>query len=276
MNKKEIGVFIAVSVLCGWVGVLVNVLLKQPMNDSSLGLLLWLVLPLFCVVILRTIKKDWKNSGLGLKLRGNIKWYLIAILSNIVVAVFCFGIGLLTKTYTYNMPETDVLIPIIISAILSQLLKNVFEEFAWRGYLTQKLEAGNVNDFIIYLIVGVVWALWHLAYYTVFLDIDESVLTGGSVTSHIISSFIILLIWSVMYVEMYRLTHSIWPCILMHSISNVIQFTFIYADDGIKYSSKLVDTILNPVSGVVSAILFLGFGLWLRSCRKKKASAIEQ
>ena len=51
---------------------------------------------------------------------------------------------------------------------IGNFIKNIFEEFSWRGYLTPKLIELKLNDWFIYIISGLVWALWHAAYYLVF------------------------------------------------------------------------------------------------------------
>ena len=50
------------------------------------------------------------------------------------------------------------------------VLKNVAEEGAWRGYLTPALIGRQLPDPWVWLIVGMIWSLWHLPYYFWFLD----------------------------------------------------------------------------------------------------------
>ena len=54
--------------------------------------------------------------------------------------------------------------------LVGSLMKNIFEEFAWRGYLTPRLDAAKVHPLLNHLIVGILWWSWHLPYYYYFLD----------------------------------------------------------------------------------------------------------
>ena len=271
-DKFSIWIFIIVTLLCGWFGIFIDTILTEQPEGQSLGMLIWLVFPMLTVVILRTKNKDWKDNGFSFHFRGNIKWYITAIFVNILVAGLCVILGLITQTITYHVPKLNILAEIIIVAILTQLLKNIFEEFAWRGFLTHKLEQNKFYDIIIYFIVGIIWFLWHLPYYLFFLD--ESLLGKDSRIDLIWSSFFILLLWSIMYVELYRIIHSIWPCVIMHAISNVIQYVFVYSDDGILFSSKTLELLLNPVNGILAMILFVASGFLMRVYRIKHSTVI--
>lgn len=47
-------------------------------------------------------------------------------------------------------------------------LKNIGEEFGWRGYLVPRLAGTGINRWKLHLIVGAVWAGWHLPYLSTF------------------------------------------------------------------------------------------------------------
>ena len=64
--------------------------------------------------------------------------------------------------------EMSSLFSLILMSTIGNFIKNIFEEFSWRGYLTPKLIELKLNDWFIYIISGLVWALWHAAYYLVF------------------------------------------------------------------------------------------------------------
>ncbi|MDD4171804.1 MAG: CPBP family glutamic-type intramembrane protease [Syntrophomonas sp.] len=55
--------------------------------------------------------------------------------------------------------------------MLINFIIDIFEETAWRGYLTSQLLKFNLNDRKLYLIVGCVWVIWHIPYYMVFLPL---------------------------------------------------------------------------------------------------------
>ena len=56
------------------------------------------------------------------------------------------------------------------ASAVATVLKNVAEEGAWRGYLTPALIGRRLPDPWIWLVVGMIWGLWHIPYYLWFLD----------------------------------------------------------------------------------------------------------
>ena len=51
-----------------------------------------------------------------------------------------------------------------LAAAVPSFIKNIFEEFTWRGYLTPQMDKMGMSRFKNHLIVGVIWALWHLPF----------------------------------------------------------------------------------------------------------------
>ncbi|HDR3964569.1 TPA: CPBP family intramembrane metalloprotease, partial [Bacillus anthracis] len=85
----------------------------------------------------------------------------------------------------------------------------------------------------------------------------------------LLSGCILMVSWSIMYVEIYRLTKSVWPCVIMHAIEDAVP-TVLVTITGIITLTNSSDFWLNPISGVVATIIFLGIGIVLRSIRIKK------
>ncbi len=90
----------------------------------------------------------------------------------------------------------------------------------------------------------------------------------------LLSGCILMVSWSIMYVEIYRLTKSVWPCVIMHAIEDAVP-TVLVTITGIIALTNSSDLWLNPISGVVATIIFLGIGIVLRSIRIKKRTTIK-
>ena len=75
-----------------------------------------------------------------------------------------------TYFWVANITSFEIysLLSLIFMSTIGNFIKNIFEEFSWRGYLTPKLIELKLNDWFIYIISGLVWSLWHAAYYLVF------------------------------------------------------------------------------------------------------------
>lgn len=93
--------------------------------------------------------------------------------------------------------------------------------FAWRGYLTPRLDSLRIGDGLLYLIVGLVWGLWHLPYY-LFL-FDERLMPNALDVPKIVFALLAVIVltgWSVVLVELFRLSGSVWPPLLLHTVHN--------------------------------------------------------
>lgn len=101
MNRKtirNIGIFIFVVIISGWLGVLADSILNEQHDGDSLGMGIWLALPLltaFAIILLS--KVSWEDLGFQPNLEGNIKWYLASVLIFPVVTAIVLIIGAVTK-----------------------------------------------------------------------------------------------------------------------------------------------------------------------------------
>ncbi|KMY55867.1 CAAX protease [Bacillus sp. FJAT-27231] len=260
-------VFIILVLASGWLGILLDSVLTEQPEGNSLGMGLWLVLPFLTAIFLRTISRDWKDIGVNPNLKGNMKWYLVSFAIYPLVTLLTVGLAALFGVTDLSNVDMRPFFSLVVVSVTGNFIKNIFEEFSWRGYLTPKLIELKVNDWLIYLVSGLVWALWHAAYYMVFLP--DSYFESVSRVDMLLSGCVLMLCWTVMYVEIYRLTKSVWPCVLMHAIEDAFP-TVLVTISGVITFTKSGDFWLNPISGVAATILFLGIGLLLRSIRIEK------
>lgn len=270
--KFSLLLFIVVVLASGWIGVLVDSKLPEQPAEESLGMGLWLILPIIAMLILRLVNRDWKDIGVLPNFKGNMKWYGAAIAIYPVMTVIIVGLTLLFNSASISDVELNSVLSLIGVSIAGNFIKNIFEEFAWRGYLTPKLIELKLNDWMLYLVSGLVWALWHAAYYMVFLP--DSYFETTSRMGFLLIGCVLMIAWSIMYVEMYRLTKSVWPCVLMHTLEDGVP-TLLLSVAGVITLTKTGELWLSPTTGIITTIFFIGFGLWLRSIRIKKERNIN-
>ncbi|MBU5354699.1 type II CAAX prenyl endopeptidase Rce1 family protein [Paenibacillus silvae] len=270
--KLSLLVFMVVVLASGWIGVWVDTMMPEQPAENSLGMGLWLILPLLMMLILRIVNRDWKDIGVRFKLKGNLKWYGAALVIYPVVMVIVVGLAFLFNSARAADVELNTLLPLIGGSIAGSFIKNIFEEFAWRGYLTPKLIELKLNDWALYFVSGLIWALWHAAYYMVFLP--ETYFENTTRLSFLIIGCVLMIAWSIMYVEIYRLTQSVWPCVMMHAVEDGVP-TLLVSVAGIITLTQVGEFWLSPTTGIVTTVLFVGFGLLLRSIRKKKEQKIN-
>jgi len=270
MNKKAIrnmGVFVFVVIISGWIGVFVDsVLTGQPQGDS-LGMGIWLVLPLLTAfVIILFSKVSWKDLGFKPNFKGNIKWYLASVLIFPVVTAIVLIIGAITNWIDLSALNFRPFILGFCSTLLINFIIDIFEETAWRGYLTSQLVKLNLNDWKLYLIVGCVWAAWHIPYYLVFLpEADIQAVMPVSRAVYVFVSFITFLCWTVMFTELFRVTKSVWPCVILHMVEDsLINLLVISGYISIAAGKEI---LVSPINGIITSILYVAVGLGIRAYR---------
>jgi membrane protease YdiL (CAAX protease family) len=158
---------------------------------------------------------------------------------------------------------------------LRDIIKNIFEEVAWRGYLAPKVYSLGLNDFLGHFIVGLVWGAWHIPYYLYFLDRADlqEFTTVNNMALYIPLAILVGIAWAFVYGELYLLTKSIWPAVLMHTVEDALLFTLVL-DRHIQIMPGM-DWLISPMNGLISVVLFLAIGVGLRRYRTKKRLFVD-
>ena len=267
---RNVILFSFVAVVCGWMGVGVDKLLGQPSNLESLGALIFISSPILCMVLLRLFGGDgWKDLPLKPNFRRNARWYLFAIVVYPVVIGITLFVGKLFGWVDVSKFSIAAYFPVFIAAFLPQCLKNIFEESVWRGYLTVKVEQLTQNEWLVYLVVALVWQVWHLPYYLILLDDAylASFFPFGNVL-FVVTSFAVIGVWTIMYTEIFFLSRSLLLVVLMHAMEDSLNPLI---SDGFAVVSPDKALLVSPSFGLIPLLLYLVIGLWLRRIRKSSA-----
>lgn len=273
MSKKKntisLVIFIFVTLFCGVAGYGVDQILVDQPEGNSLGMGLWLVLPFLTGLIIRIVNKDWKDFGIKLHIKGNLKWYLVAFLVFPVVTLITILLAKISGGLIVNDVQVSSLPMLILTTFLANCIKNIFEEFAWRGNLVPLLEKTGINDWLLYLFSGMIWGMWHITYYMFFLP--DEYFTDTSRPMMVISGIVIMILWAPLFTEIKRLTNSVWPCVFLHSLEDAIP-TMLFVTANVFGLKSGYGLLLDPVSGIISIALLVAFGVVLRRVRIKKES----
>lgn len=125
--------------------------------------------PALANVITRKLTHEgWTDSMLHLKLKGNIKYYLIAVfaaaamgIAEGVFATIIYGNADFSDIGR-NMNGMQTIGNVLLTISVAPLMAfNTFgEEFGWRGYMNQKMEPllGTTGTVVV---GGIIWGLWH-------------------------------------------------------------------------------------------------------------------
>ncbi len=275
--NKTIRNIIIVSIFAvggGWLGVLVNNLTGQPQSLESLGALVWLVSPALVGILLRAFGGDgWKDVGFGLKLRAGWRWYLLSIFVYPLIMLLTFGVAAAfgaISTPGFAQKGITAFIAAAFMGVAGSMVKNIFEEFAWRGYLTPRLDVASVHPLLNHFWVGVIWWAWHLPYYYFLLDRAqlEPFLTAD-LNTFIITAFFVMFPTAILFGELRLLSKSVWPAFIFHCVINGFSLPLLL--DGFIELNGLPGTILSPTNeGILVSILFGLVGLFLYRYRMSR------
>jgi membrane protease YdiL (CAAX protease family) len=279
MNKTVRNIIIVslFSVGGGWLGIWLNQITGNTNPPlQSLGALVWLTTPALSGFLLRAFGGDgWKDAGFGLHLRSGWKWYLVAILVYPLAALVIFGMAALlgaVNTDGFATQGFDAYLSAAGLVLIGSLMKNIFEEFVWRGYLTPRLEAAGVHPLLNHLIVGILWWAWHLPYYYYFLDrtvLENSI--GTSIPVFLVLGLFSVIVTSILFGELRLISSSVWPVFVLHEVVNGFSLPLIF--NGFIKLNGTAGVIFSPTNeGIVTSIL-LGFAGWkLYQYRTKKSN----
>ncbi len=271
-NKKtfrNVAIFSFIAVICGWIGVGVDKLLGEPSNLESLGALIFIATPLLCTILLRLFGGDgWKDLPLKLKFKQNTFWYMFAFAIYPVVIGVTLFFGNLMGWVDASKFSIVAYLPIFAAAFWPEFIKNIFEESVWRGYLTVKMEQLTKNEWLIYLVVALVWQIWHLPYYLILLD--DAYLAKffpyGEVL-FVITGFFVIGVWTIMYTEIFFLSRSLWLVVLMHTMEDSLNPLI---SEGFVNIPSEYNWLISPSLWIIPLTIYLCVGLYLRKIRKKR------
>jgi len=231
---------------------------------SGLGQLLWLVAPLAVMLLLRIFGGDgWGDFGLRPNFKGNGFWWLVSILVFPVVITISVLIGALLGGLELDVNMSSVFVAALLTGLISAMIKNIFEEFAWRGYLAPKVYSLNMNIWISHAIVGLVWGAWHLPFVFVFWPYLTQDMLWYFVPLLLVGTFS----QSVVYGEIRLATDSVLPAWVMHTIGNAFGNALLLS--GFIQLTAGWESLVSPgTEGVVSIVLMFAIGYWLHQRRK--------
>lgn len=269
MSKRDtitLMVFVIVTITAGGFGFVLDQILTEQPEGNSLGMGLWLVLPFLTGVVLRLVNRDMKQIGVCPNFKNHGIWYAVSVFTFPCTTLLCVLIAKAVGGLTVGQVAPGALFILILTTFLANCVKNIFEEFAWRGCLVPYLEKTGMNDWVLYLTSGLIWGVWHITYYLFFLPDDY--FTQVSRPWMVIAGIILMILWSPLFVELRRLTNSVWPCVILHSMEDAVP-TMLFVTANVFQIEDELSVILDPVSGIVPTVLMLFIGLSLRKYRKK-------
>lgn len=266
---RNVAVFAVLAVSAGWIGHWLDLVTGGTVSEGP-GQLLWIVLPVVTGLLLRRAGGDgWRDSGFRLFFAVKVKWYLFALLCYPVFTLITVFAGMVTGLMQVVVANPFSLVRLVAIALFPAFIKNLFEEFAWRGYLTPRLAAAGVPDEANHVLTGLVWAAWHVPYYLFFLDRA----TFALIAEHGQPLFFVMMVAGVVslafvYGELRLLTGSVWPLVVLHTVGNALTGTLLL--NGVLRMEPMADLWVSPMPGsvlgmVINLMIWLGLSHYRRT-----------
>ncbi|MEU4422464.1 CPBP family intramembrane glutamic endopeptidase [Actinoplanes sp. NPDC024001] len=242
-------------------------------SDGTLGQLLFILGPAVAGLLLYFLSRDGAGPlGLTLRFAHRTRWFGFAALFYPLAAAVLLGLGLVAGAATLS-GDAAAFLTAFLTVFAVQLIKNPIEEFTFRGYGTRTAMALGLRGAATpHLLVGAVWAAWHLPLYLVWTsEADMRLVTSLSMPLFLVLLFAGLMAAALLYGEMRVRTGSIWPGVLMHSMSNAI-VTPLLVEGYVSFPGH-GDVLFSPVaSSVLMTVLTAATGLFLISRRPRRAA----
>lgn len=272
--RRDLCIFAAAALSAGWIGVGVNRLLGQPDGDQSPGTLVWLVTPVATSLVLRRIRhgRFFPRRRRGVTTRERTIAWGTALTAYPVVTLGTLALGRALGLVDTSQMNVSGMGTTMAAALVPAFVKNIAEEAAWRGYLTEELLSDGTKRLPLNLGVGLIWGSWHLPYYLFFLpeeqmrqvlDVDRPVFAAVACG--------VMIGWTVLFTEVYALTRSIWPSTVMHALEDSVVNPPVI-DGGARFTGA-GQWLVSPVVGAITTAAYGGVGALVRRLGRRSVTS---
>ncbi|MFC3818817.1 CPBP family intramembrane glutamic endopeptidase [Planomonospora venezuelensis] len=284
--RINFAVFSAVAVGGGWLFAAMDRATGEAVGTGSVtstsggtnGQGLWIAVPALTALALHFLSRDGAGPlGLTPRFAGRVRWFGFAAGFSLVTTAVAVAAPAATGVATFSAAPSAGApsLPVAFATTLGFLVvKNLLEEFIFRGYGTRTAMALGLRGVAPHLLVGLVWGLWHLPLYTVWMS-QEDFRRSTSLPWALYLPFFFagIMALSVLYGEMRVRTGSIWPGVVLHTVSNAL-VTPLLLNGHVSYEGHGDALFGLAPNSVVSVLLFGGAGLLLLHRRNRDAGAL--
>lgn len=291
MRKKTVTAYVAIACAIAWALWLgSSAAFGAGSRQYILSLSLGMYAPgIAAVIVSRGISENKTGIGWRPAVKGNVRWYLAALLVPAVLTVLGGGVFLVFFPHCFD-PELSLLAAAIDGSGLTPwqylgmalvqcvtagpFINAVFavgEEAGWRGYLYPRLSArfGRRRG---YILGGVIWGLWHAP--IIALGHNYGVEYWGYPVTGILAMCVFCIAAGTALAFLYEKSGSVWPCAIAHGAVNAVAALPGYVMlPGTKYS-PLFGPALTGLAAALPLIVLAGV-LLLRREKPEGAEAKE-
>lgn len=230
------------------------------------GFIIWGTAPILIAIVMRIVTRDWSDAGLRPAFRKNTVWYIFSILAYPFIMLLTLLIGSMISISSVSEFSIMSYLKIALTAFPIFFIFAFFEEFGWRGYLVPKLASIGINDYLMHVIVAIVWATWHLP----FIRELTWLYTSEDLLTFIPRLYLGAFAFSILYDEIRIITGTLWPAVLLHGISN--SFGHPLASEYVSIASGKEYFGSIGFDGLLMIAFFGILGISLNRWRKRKTT----
>lgn len=152
--------------------------------------------------------------------RVGLQWWAIALFFVAVpsvVSLYLFGLISGPSVDWSGHPPLYTIVPMFI---LFTIAAGVGEEFGWRGFLLPRLQTRH-NALVSSLIIGVMWAVWHIPLYFIPETFQHELQSQGGLFPAVLSYSLFVIVSSIWFTWIFNNTRgSVLLAAVMHGASN--------------------------------------------------------
>jgi len=151
--------------------------------------------------------------------RVGIQWWAIALLFVIIPSVAALYLFHLLGGPPVDWSGLPPLYTVVPTFIMLTIAAGIGEEFGWRGFLLPRLQTRH-NALVSSLIVGVIWAIWHIPLFYI-QGTSQSGQSQGGMLPAILGYSVFVIVSSIWFTWVFNNTRgSVLLAAVMHGASN--------------------------------------------------------
>ena len=223
LNAKRLGIYLLIVFAAS----LTLILFRKVTDESRTAF--FFVQQLFCwspaiaCIVTRAVTKEgFHDMKLHLRLRGNLRYYLLAFVLPLIFVPIMEILPLVLSGHTewlsgFTPMDTITSVMQLGSAAIVGSIGLLGEELGWRGYMNEKMEP-LLGTPLTCLAGGAVWGLWH------FPNDIQNWLNGyvsfPSALQNALERMLILIMLGIVLMWITKKADSVWPAVILHFTYN--------------------------------------------------------
>lgn len=104
----------------------------------------------------------------------------------------------------------------LLAAAPMLVVRNICEEFVWRGFLFSSLNKLRISNLQNDLAIGVIWTFWHYPFYKAYANLYHELAWYVYIPLFSMGT----IITSVIYGELRRRSDTVWTSVILHTVAN--------------------------------------------------------